>query len=398
MVDDRRPLEDRVLTTERLVVCGGLVVVFYIIQLALPLAKGLWLSGGARNTDFLVFWSAGSLALDGHAASAYDWPALEAIERGVVGNVVSDLPWVYPPTFLLAVAPLALIPYVPAFFAWLSATLVAYLAALYAIVPRRSTIALALAAPPVLWNCFTGQNGFLTAALLGGSLALLDARPVAAGVLLGLLSYKPQFGLLFPLALALTGRWRVFSVAAATAASMAGLSSLAFGIEAWEKFFASSTAGVDAVFSGSELVLWARLQSVYALIRWLGGGTTLAAATHGAVALGTTAIVCLIWLRPAAYSWKAAALSAGALIVTPRLLVYDMTALAVPVAFFVQARLTPGPARGFRPGERWALLGFGAAAALPLWGVAPLGSLLALGLLGLISACATSAELSMGRA
>ena len=56
----------------------------------------------------------------------------------------------------------------------------------------------ALGFPAALWNVTAGQNGFLTAALIGGTLGLLERRPALAGVCLGLLTYKPQFGLLFP--------------------------------------------------------------------------------------------------------------------------------------------------------------------------------------------------------
>ena len=52
-----------------------------------------------------------------------------------------------------------------------------------------------------------GQNGFLTAALIGGALGLLERRPALAGICLGLLTYKPQFGLLFPFVLIADRRW-----------------------------------------------------------------------------------------------------------------------------------------------------------------------------------------------
>jgi hypothetical protein len=41
----------------------------------------------------------------------------------------------------------------------------------------------------VLTNTLVGQNGFLTASLVGGMLVLLPTRPILAGICLGLLSY-----------------------------------------------------------------------------------------------------------------------------------------------------------------------------------------------------------------
>jgi hypothetical protein len=46
---------------------------------------------------------------------------------------------------------------------------------------------LALAFPAVLINIGHGQNGFLTAALMGGALVALPRQPVLAGILFGLL-------------------------------------------------------------------------------------------------------------------------------------------------------------------------------------------------------------------
>jgi len=103
-------------------------------------------------------------------------------------------------------------------------TLPAYIAAVRSIVGERAGIFVALGSPAALWNFTAGQNGFLTAALIGGALVLMQRRPWLAGVCLGLLSYKPQFGLLFPVALVAAAQWRVIGAGAFTAAGMAVLS------------------------------------------------------------------------------------------------------------------------------------------------------------------------------
>src|SRR5690606_37204612 len=121
--------------------------------------------------------------------------------------------------------------------AWLAVTLPAYLVTMRAILGDRAGYLLALGFPATLWNVTAGQNGFLTAALIGGALTLLERRPVAAGICLGLLTYKPHFGLLFPAALIAAGHWRVLITAAATAALMVLASWLAFGTETWLAFF-----------------------------------------------------------------------------------------------------------------------------------------------------------------
>ena len=114
----------------------------------------------------------------------------------------------YPPTYLLMVLPLALLPYVWSLIAWTTATTGAYLAVLWKIDPDRDSIWLGIAFPGALVNLTNGQNGFLTLALFGGALLSIESRPILAGVLFGLMSYKPQYGALIPLFLLATGRWR----------------------------------------------------------------------------------------------------------------------------------------------------------------------------------------------
>jgi hypothetical protein len=74
-----------------------------------------------------------------------------------------------------------------------------------------------LLSPAAVFCLISGQSSFVTAAMLLTIFACLDRKPVLAGVLLGLLTLKPHLGLLFPVMLAVSGRWRVFLVASATA-------------------------------------------------------------------------------------------------------------------------------------------------------------------------------------
>ena len=74
----------------------------------------------------------------------------------------------------------------------------AFVAAMATILGGRTGLLVACGFPAATWNVTAGQNGFLTAALIGGTLGLMERRTALAGVCLGLLTYKPQFGLLFP--------------------------------------------------------------------------------------------------------------------------------------------------------------------------------------------------------
>ncbi len=83
------------------------------------------------------------------------------------------------------------------------------------IADNRLLVALLLS-PAAVLCVISGQSSLITAAMLVTIFAWLDRRPVAAGILIGLLTLKPQLGVLFPIMLIASGRWRVFASAAVT--------------------------------------------------------------------------------------------------------------------------------------------------------------------------------------
>ena len=141
---------------------------------------------------------------------------------------------------------------------------------------------LAVAFPAVFVNLGHGHNGFLTAALFGAALVTLDRRPIVAGILFGLLAYKPQFGVLIPLVLIASGRWRCFAAAAATVALFALATTLAFGADVWDAFLASTRFTRIVVLEQGDTG-WHKIQSVFSWVRMWGGSIALAYAVQGAV-------------------------------------------------------------------------------------------------------------------
>lgn len=305
------------------------------------------LDGLGIPTDFVNVWAAGRLVLEGHPAQAYDWDIQKQVELALLRQ---DFPgyfaWHYPPPFLFVAALLAQFPYSVAFIGWVSASFVPYLAMMRAVVGRPFGWLLAAGFPMVFNNTLVGQNGFLTASLIGGTLFLMPARPILAGVCLGLLSYKPQYGLLFPIVLIAASQWTVFFTAAAVAVAMAFASWLAFGTESWQAFFHWMPMFSQAFLTEGKATWW-KLQSLFSLVRYLGGTEQLAWAFQWVLTASVAVVLALIWRSPVRYSLKAAALAAGTLLTTPYLFMYDMMVLAVPVAFLVRMGLR----NGFRPYE-----------------------------------------------
>ncbi|CAN5339176.1 glycosyltransferase family 87 protein [soil metagenome] len=304
-------------------------------------------NGKPIGTDFSNVYAAGVLTLSGHAPDAYDPPLQHAAEKAVfAGRDVPFYGWHYPPFFLMAAALLALMPYGLALMCWLAVSLPAFMVAVYAIVPRRETLLATAAFPAVLVNIGHGQNGFFTAALLGGFLTLLDRRPVLAGVLLGLLSYKPQFGILIPLVLLMTGRWTTILSAVATVAALVVASTLFFGMDVWHAFAESATFTRTVVLEAGGTG-WEKIQSLFSAVRMWGGGIDAAYAAQGALALSLAISIVWLWRSQAAFELKAAALAIASLLATPYVLDYDMVVLAIAIAFLVRH----GRARGFHAYE-----------------------------------------------
>jgi Glycosyltransferase family 87 len=363
---NHRPLP--ALDSKAVLLCCGLLLVFEAWFLAAAWARGFSVFRPAlgQNYDFACFWAAGRLALAGRAAAAYHWPALKEVLSAAIGAQFGGgtLPWFYPPLFFVIVTPLALLPYAAAAAVWAALALGVYLAAICAVVAGGVAAIAALAAPVVAINLWTGQNGLLTAGIFGAALALLDRRPILSGVLIGCLAYKPQWGVLFPLVLAVGGRWRSFAAAAATVVALVLVAGTVFG---WDTFAAFIDASRKArnVFLQQQgtaplgVLHWEHLESVYGLLRALGTGAAPAWAAHLAAALAAVAMSLLIVAGRASPSLQAASIVTAAFLVTPYSLVNDLAILTVALAFLV----ADGLASGFR---RWEIAALAVAYALPL--------------------------------
>ena len=317
--------------------------------------------GRPLGTDFSNVYAAGSYVLDGEPAAPFDPARQFAREQAIFGQATQFYGWHYPPFFLGLAALLATMPYWLSLIVWQGVTLILYLLSIRAILTaswpglsRPSTpslknhwLLLTLAFPAVFINLGQAHNGFLTAALIGASLTLIDRRPIVSGILIGALAYKPQFGLLIPLVLIASGRWRVFAAATAMVALMAAAVTLAFGSDVWSAFFASShfTRMVVLEQGGTG---WHKIQSVFSWVRMWGGGIALAYATQGAVTLLIATALAWLWRSPAAFPLKAAALMIGSLLATPYSLDYDLMLLAPAIAYLA----ADGMARGGAPWEK----------------------------------------------
>ncbi len=299
-------------------------------------------NGQPIGTDFSNVYAAGALTWQGRSAEAYSPPLQHAAEKAVFdGREVPFYGWHYPPFFLAIAVIVAAVPYAWGLAIWLIASFAAYLAAIRAILPRPETWLAASAFPAVFVNVGHGQNGFLTTALLGGALHWLDRRPALAGVLIGLLAYKPQFGVLIPIALIAGGRWRTVAAAAMTVAVLIAVSFFTLGGGIWHAFMDSMNFTQTVVLEQGGTG-WQKIQSIFSAVRAWGASVPLAYAMQAALLATLAASMAWLWHSDAAFELKAAALAVGSLLATPYVLDYDLVVLAVAIAFLARYGLNHG--------------------------------------------------------
>ncbi len=318
------------------------------------------------GTDFSNVYAAGTYVLEGKATAPFDPPAQYAREQAIFGPDTPFYGWHYPPFFLGVAAVLAIMPYGLALLVWQGVTLVFYLLSIQAVLARNAPspsgppypaaqgrgkeplwLLLAVAFPAVFVNLGHGHNGFLTAALMATALVILDQRPILAGVLFGCLAYKPQFGVLIPLALMAGGYWRSVAAAAATVAVAVLAVTLAFGTEVWTAFLASTHFTRTIVLEQGETG-WHKIQSVFSVVRMWGVDLPLAYAAQSLTTLAVAGALIWLWHSRANFALKAAALAIGAILATPYSLDYDLMLLAPAIAFLA----VNGLQRGFAPFEK----------------------------------------------
>jgi alpha-1,2-mannosyltransferase len=298
--------------------------------------------GRPVGTDFLRLWTASHALLNGDGLAIYEPDAFFALEQAVTQPGTPDFyPWNYPPSSFLIVYPLALLPYLQSLAAWLALGLAGYLAALWRIFPKPLTLWVGLAFPAVFWTVTHGQTSFLTTSLFCWGLLQLPRRPVLAGILFGILTFKPHLGLLLPVALVAGGHWRAVVAAALTALLSAVVSVVFFGTGMWADFLTSTTDTRSMLESGLNFGHYYKMQSVFAAARLLGSPMLVAYSLQALAALAAAAAVVWIWRRPIGDpDMKNAALMAATPLSTAFIFDYDLMLLAPPIAWLARKGLT----------------------------------------------------------
>lgn len=288
--------------------------------------------GRPIGTDFSEVYAAGKMALSGHAADAWSWPKHFAVQRQIQHSATVDVyGWHYPPPFLLIASALAPLPYLAALIVWQAITLGAFAWLMWRMVPRWETLLLVFAAPVTLVCIEHGHNGFLTALLLGGGLMLLEDKPVAAGLLLGCLVYKPQFGLVIPPLLLVTRNWRAIAGACLSAAILVAITLAVWGWPVWQAFIDSLPLTRHVIIEQGATG-WFKIMSPFSAVRMWGGSIGFAYAVQSLVTISAIGAVIFLALGDN-IRLRNAAVAAAVLVSTPYVLDYDYVVTGLSLAW-----------------------------------------------------------------
>ncbi|WP_428407003.1 glycosyltransferase family 87 protein [Hyphococcus sp.] len=310
--------------------CGALVV--GAVTTPGVVAGGTGVIGG----DFLAFYTAGDFARHGEALQAYDFAAFDAKLKERASLEAIGMMWQYPPTMFFIVAPFAWLPYKASYFLWIATGWGALLLSLHALNFRGrafwllgfSVICVSVAA----W----GQISMATAALLFLSAYGPKRRWLVAGVAAGLLTIKPQLGLLLPVAFMAAGAWRTIAVAAVTAVLFHAPSFLVYGVDGWRDFL-SAAARLNADVVGPGLYTPPQgMATLFGQLRALGLAGPIAAGVQYIFAAAIMIVVGLMWRRSDDALARAALLCAGAILAAPYAYGYEMTVLLLSAAYLAR--------------------------------------------------------------
>jgi hypothetical protein len=336
---------------ERLRVYPRMSVAAYIVAAVIMIVSAtsmIDLFGKPLGYDFITFWAASHLTLGGDAAAAFDIKQIFAAEQLAVPANTRVFLWHYPPTYQLLTAPLALLPYAAAFLAFVGSSIVAYVLTLHKLIDEhvatgRDAFFLIVAFPGAFICILHGQNSLYSAALFaGGLLAMERGRPYLAGFILGLLAYKPQLGLLIPVALIAARDWRVFLSTGATALGFAVLATFILGLDLWQVFFRDMPLVREIMETG--LLRWEKMPSAFIFFRYLGAPVFLSYALQALTALGAAACVVFVWRRGASrLAW--AVLVPATLLVTPYTFDYELAMLGIPLVILANDMAAQGAKR-----------------------------------------------------
>lgn len=297
-------------------------------------------NGNVVGEDFAQIWLGGRLALEGRIHDVFVPELFRAAARAEFAAPHVPAIFSYPPTTLLPAAALALAPYPVALGLWsllqVGLFTTALLLATRGFLPTRLAVLLAVTSPALALTLPWGQFGSIIAALMTMGVLLLDRRPVLAGVLLGLMAVKPQFGIFVPVALLAGQHWRAFGAASLTVVGMGLLTLPAFGFGAWADFLQATLPAQVAITSDPSSYL-PIAHSVRDRLLIAGLDSTAARIVQAVLGCLALAAVAIAFGRRMPPAQRLLVLAAGTVATLPYVAIYDQAVVAIAALAVVAA-------------------------------------------------------------
>ncbi len=323
-----------------LLILGYFAVELFVIRSELAMFR----SHPLQMRDFANYWIAAKAYFDNDVSAIFEQKRFIALLRAEFGPDYPWHNWSYPPHYLLFCLPLAAFGYFTALYGFLAITLVFFYLA-----TRRYLGELFAGEEDAIWNHWLfglllvpivvtdirfAQNGFLTSGLFLLALAYWRRRPVLAGIFLGLLTIKPQLGLLVPLLLLFDRNWPAIASAIATTLAMIVASGLAFGFQSWIDYVSVTVPYQSRVlteFGDGDLYL-AMMMSAYSSVRTLGFSGNAPLVVHWIFAVPAVVLLLLCVKARPGHDVRFAALIIATFIASPYVFNYDAGILCVACA------------------------------------------------------------------
>ena len=310
-----------------------------------PDANGVTPTQTFIGNDFVNVWTGSRLAADGNIAALYDFPAYNALIHGWFGHKLDELVFSQMPNGLVLLLPFGQFDYGTSLALWTLLGTVALVAAILFRPPQLSDwpiVAVLLIAPIVWMNWGYGQMGLIYAAIFVAALRFLPTRPLVSGALIGLLTIKPQLGIVLPFALIALGQWRTFAAAAASTVLLAAASLALFGIETWQLYLTNIHPLQSALMLNTESSFAFHNISIFMGLRLIGIGETSALILHGMAALmilASTIIAC----RSEQLEWplKGLIIATASVMLSPYVLAYDLTIPTAALLWYLTSSKQP---------------------------------------------------------
>lgn len=348
MFDKNKPLFDQQKT---------LLLAFFIFIFSLAVA----LSYGYRfifpfsverdrgAQDFIVFYTASSMSINGEAQSVYDEKVFNARQNEIAPGT-TGLPWLYPPTYLLMTAPLALTDIVSSRLLFFGISLVLFLYASRNWICWRYSWLMVIGFGPVLMNFCIGQNGLYTVSFILLALQFIRSHAWISGLCISLLLIKPQLGIFIPIILLAGREYRVFFWSCLFSLVFLFSSVMVFGFDSWRGFFLNGELIREHV-SISDFPVHLMASALASVVQF-GYEFKFAMLIHVIYAVPFLVATLMAWRKTDDILLKGASLGLLTIVASPYILEYDLAWLALPIGMLgLHARN-----HGWLPGESLVLV------------------------------------------